>query len=82
MKNLIRMEWRMWDRLALALVLGLASMAAHAQSAIEAVTGSIQGGLYGLTATSIIAAIIVFAARNTPKPGATPVAAIQTPATH
>jgi type IV pilus assembly protein PilQ len=38
------MEWRMWDRLALALVLGLASVAAHAQSAIEAVTGSIQGG--------------------------------------
>ena len=34
----------MWDRFALALVLGLASMAAHAQSAIEAVTGSIQGG--------------------------------------
>ena len=34
----------MWDRLALALVLGLASVAAHAQSAIEAVTGSIQGG--------------------------------------
>ena len=34
----------MWDRFALALVLGLASVAAHAQSAIEAVTGSIQGG--------------------------------------
>ena len=49
---------------------------------LEEHTGSIQGGLYGLTATSIIAAIIVFAARNTPKPGATPVAAIQTPATH
>jgi cyanate permease len=49
---------------------------------LEEHTGSIQGGLYGLTATSIIAAIIVFAARNTPKPGATPVAAIQAPATH
>ena len=34
----------MWDRFALALVLGLASVAAHAQSAIESVTGSIQGG--------------------------------------
>ncbi|WP_122269870.1 MFS transporter [Pseudomonas savastanoi] len=49
---------------------------------LEEHTGSIQGGLYGLTVTSIIAAIIVFAARNTPKPGATPVAAIHTPATH
>ncbi len=44
MKNLIRMEWRMWDRLALALLLGLTSLAAHAQSSIESVTGSIQGG--------------------------------------
>ncbi|MBC3361892.1 MFS transporter [Pseudomonas sp. SWRI154] len=35
---------------------------------LEQHTGSIQGGLYGLAATSIIAAIIVFAARNTPKP--------------
>jgi hypothetical protein len=34
---------------------------------LEEHTGSIQGGLYGLAATSIIAAIIVFAARNTPK---------------
>ncbi|KAB0483708.1 Sugar phosphate permease [Pseudomonas reinekei] len=34
---------------------------------LEARTGSIQGGLYGLAATSIIAAIIVFAARNKPK---------------
>ncbi|MGN8346217.1 MFS transporter [Pseudomonas sp. SMV71] len=34
---------------------------------LEQHTGSIQGGLYGLAATSIIAAIIVFAARNTPK---------------
>ena len=39
---------------------------------LEQHTGSIQGGLYGLTATSIIAAIIVFAARNTPKPGKIP----------
>ncbi|MNG27088.1 putative tartrate transporter [compost metagenome] len=37
---------------------------------LEQHTGSIQGGLYGLAATSIIAAIIVFAARNTPKPKA------------
>ncbi|WP_434601211.1 MFS transporter [Pseudomonas sp. Z4-7] len=35
---------------------------------LEQHTGSIQGGLYGLAATSIIAAIIVFAARNTPRP--------------
>nr|WP_275300733.1 MFS transporter [Pseudomonas sp. AF32] len=35
---------------------------------LEQHTGSIQGGLYGLATTSIIAAIIVFAARNTPKP--------------
>ena len=34
---------------------------------LEQTTGSIEGGLYGLAATSIIAAIIVFAARNTPK---------------
>jgi MFS family permease len=37
---------------------------------LEEHTGSIQGGLYGLAVTSIIAAVIVFAARNTPK-GAT-----------
>ena len=34
----------MWDRFALVLLMGLASVAAHAQSAIESVTGSIQGG--------------------------------------
>lgn len=34
---------------------------------LEEHTGSIQGGLYGLAGTSIIAAIIVFAARNKPK---------------
>ncbi|MGV8921157.1 MAG: MFS transporter [Pseudomonas sp.] len=34
---------------------------------LEEHTGSIQGGLYGLAVTSIIAAIIVFAARNKPK---------------
>ncbi|GFM50175.1 MFS transporter [Pseudomonas cichorii] len=49
---------------------------------LEQNTGSIQGGLYGLTATSLIAAVIVFAARNKPKPGATPVAAVQTSASH
>jgi nitrate/nitrite transporter NarK len=32
---------------------------------LEQRTGSIQGGLYGLAATSIIAAIIVFAAHHT-----------------
>jgi len=37
---------------------------------LEEHTGSIQGGLYGLAATSIIAAIIVFFARTTPKPAA------------
>ena len=49
---------------------------------LEEHTGSIQGGLYGLTATSIIASFIVFAARNKPKPGATPVAAVQTSTQH
>ncbi|MGE1174916.1 MFS transporter [Pseudomonas sp. BW7P1] len=34
---------------------------------LEQHTGSIQGGLYGLAATSIIAALTVFAARTTPK---------------
>lgn len=34
---------------------------------LEEHTGSIQGGLYGLAVTSIIAAVLVFAARNTPK---------------
>ena len=37
---------------------------------LEEHTGSIQGGLYGLAATSIIAAIIVFFARTAPKPAA------------
>jgi MFS family permease len=37
---------------------------------LEEHTGSIQGGLYGLAVTSIIAAVIVFAARSKPK-GAT-----------
>ncbi|MGE8066634.1 MFS transporter [Pseudomonas sp. NPDC089569] len=47
---------------------------------LEERTGSIQGGLYGLAVTSIIAAIIVFAARN--KPRAVPVAATTAPAHH
>ncbi|MFJ4195069.1 MFS transporter [Pseudomonas sp. NPDC089534] len=34
---------------------------------LEEHTGSIQGGLYGLAATSIIAAVIVFAARTAPR---------------
>lgn len=39
---------------------------------LEQRTGSIQGGLYGLAATSIIAAIIVFFARTRPKPVSMP----------
>ncbi|WP_371355787.1 MFS transporter [Pseudomonas chlororaphis] len=39
---------------------------------LEQRTGSIQGGLYGLAATSIIAAIIVFFARTRPKGVAAP----------
>ncbi|MGY4818200.1 MFS transporter [Pseudomonas chlororaphis subsp. piscium] len=39
---------------------------------LEQRTGSIQGGLYGLAATSIIAAIIVFFARTRPKAVAAP----------
>jgi hypothetical protein len=45
---------------------------------LEEHTGSIQGGLYGLAATSIIAAVIVFAARNKPKPA--PAVALGKPA--
>ncbi|AWY40229.1 MFS transporter [Pseudomonas putida] len=47
---------------------------------LEERTGSIQGGLYGLAVTSIIAAIIVFAARNKPKTA--PALAATAPATH
>ncbi|HEF4761274.1 TPA: MFS transporter [Pseudomonas putida] len=47
---------------------------------LEERTGSIQGGLYGLAVTSIIAAIIVFAARNKPK--TTPAIAAVNPATN
>ncbi|WP_017906603.1 MFS transporter [Pseudomonas asplenii] len=36
---------------------------------LEQHTGSIQGGLYGLAATSVIAAVLVFFARTRPKPG-------------
>ncbi len=39
-----QMGWHMLDRLAGALVLALASVAAQAQTAIESVTGSIQSG--------------------------------------
>ncbi|OLF52883.1 MFS transporter [Pseudomonas chlororaphis] len=39
---------------------------------LEQRTGSIQGGLYGLAATSILAAIIVFFARTRPKANAAP----------
>jgi nitrate/nitrite transporter NarK len=41
---------------------------------LEQHTGSIQGGLYGLTATSIIAAVLVFFVRTTKKHDAVPVA--------
>jgi nitrate/nitrite transporter NarK len=49
---------------------------------LEQQTGSIQGGLYGLTATSIIAAILVFTVRTTPKPGAVPVAKVDAAHSH
>ncbi len=49
---------------------------------LEQHTGSIQGGLYGLTATSIIAAILVFTVRTTPKPGAVPVAKVDAAPSH
>jgi nitrate/nitrite transporter NarK len=48
---------------------------------LEEHTGSIQGGLYGLAATSIIAAIIVFFARITPKPAAD-IAVVETAPKH
>ena len=44
---------------------------------LEEHTGSIQGGLYGLTATSIVAAILVFAARNVPKGSPTPAVVVE-----
>lgn len=37
---------------------------------LEQTTGSIQGGLYGLAGTSILAAILVFFAKTSPKPSA------------
>jgi MFS family permease len=49
---------------------------------LEEHTGSIQGGLYGLAVTSIIAAVIVFAARNTPKGAKTTVATTKPIASH
>ncbi|PHX37117.1 MFS transporter [Pseudomonas sp. NZIPFR-PS5] len=49
---------------------------------LEQQTGSIQGGLYGLTVTSIIAAILVFTVRTTPKPGAVPVAKVDVTPSH
>jgi len=44
---------------------------------LEQTTGSIQGGLYGLAGTSIIAAIIVFFAKTKPPPTAVTPAALQ-----
>jgi nitrate/nitrite transporter NarK len=49
---------------------------------LEQHTGSIQGGLYGLTATSIIAAILVFAARNVPKGSPAPAPVIKPATSH
>ena len=45
---------------------------------LEQTTGSIQGGLYGLAGTSIIAALIVFFAKTKPTPTAVNPTALQT----
>ena len=45
---------------------------------LEQTTGSIQGGLYGLAGTSILAAIIVFFAKTRPKPADDVRAVLQT----
>ncbi|WP_416423856.1 MFS transporter [Pseudomonas sp. App30] len=37
---------------------------------LEQTTGSIEGGLYGLAATSLVAAVVIFFARSTPAPRA------------
>ncbi|MNP66056.1 putative tartrate transporter [compost metagenome] len=34
---------------------------------LEQTTGSIEGGLYGLAATSLVAAVVIFFARTAPK---------------
>jgi len=39
---------------------------------LEETTGSIEGGLYGLAATSLVAAIVIFFARTTPKASQSP----------
>ncbi len=39
---------------------------------LEQTTGSIEGGLYGLAATSLVAAVVVFFARTTPRGGVPP----------
>ncbi|MDB5983009.1 MAG: transporter, partial [Pseudomonas sp.] len=49
---------------------------------LEEHTGSIQGGLYGLAVTSIIAAVIVFAARNKPKSATAAVATAKPASSH
>ncbi|WP_025810314.1 MFS transporter [Pseudomonas chlororaphis] len=36
---------------------------------LEQSTGSIEGGMYGLAATSLVAAVMIFFARTTPSPG-------------
>jgi MFS family permease len=46
---------------------------------LEQTTGSIEGGLYGLAATSLVAAVVVFFARTAPRPGVPPTS---TPTTH
>jgi type IV pilus assembly protein PilQ len=44
MKKQNLMGWHMLDRMVIALAMAVASVAAHAQTAIESVTGSLQGG--------------------------------------
>ncbi|WPO00277.1 MFS transporter [Pseudomonas sp. MUP55] len=42
---------------------------------LEQTTGSIEGGLYGLAATSLVAAVLVFFARTAPRSGTPPTSA-------
>ncbi len=46
---------------------------------LEQTTGSIEGGLYGLAITSLVAAVVIFFARTTPR-GDTPGILAGTPA--
>ncbi|MNL77815.1 hypothetical protein D3C87_2040750 [compost metagenome] len=42
-------------------------MAPTAFGFLEQTTGSIEGGLYGLAATSLVAAVVIFFARTAPR---------------